>query len=52
MVSTDDWSPDEAADSESNEPWDEALDTADELEPGAVGYAEGEWSLDRLLVAD
>lgn len=46
------WSPDEPAGTEAYEPWDEALDEDDELDPGRPGGPEGERSLDRQLVAD
>jgi hypothetical protein len=52
MSGRDEWSPDEALGSEAVEPWDEALDAEDELDPGAPVGAEGERSLDRQLVVD
>ncbi len=51
MTDTGDWSPDEPSDAEAAEPWDEALDAEDELEPDEPG-AEGERSLDRQLALD
>jgi hypothetical protein len=52
MSGSDEWSPDDAPGTEAAEPWDEALDSEDELEPhGSLG-AEGERSLDRQLVVD
>lgn len=55
MSGTDEWSPDDALDSEGSEalePWDEALDEDDEVDPEAAERAEGERSLDRQLVVD
>jgi hypothetical protein len=47
-----DWSPDEASETETYEPWDEALDEQDELAPDGTGNPEGERSLDRQLTVD
>jgi len=52
MATSDQWSPDEALDAESVEPWDEALDSEDALEPGAEGLPDGERELDRQLFVD
>jgi hypothetical protein len=49
---SDEWSPDEAQGTEAAEPWDEALDAEDEVEPDTPVGAEGERSLDRQLVVD
>lgn len=57
MSTTDEWSPDDALEpggAEALEPWDEALDDEDDLDPEGTGAerAEGERSLDRQLVVD
>jgi hypothetical protein len=52
MSGSGEWSPDEPPGSEAAEPWDEALDAEDEVEPASPLRAEGERSLDRQLVVD
>jgi hypothetical protein len=52
MSGTDDWSPDEALDTETYESWDEALDRQDEVEPDRPDDAEGERELDTELFVD
>jgi hypothetical protein len=51
-MSSDDWSPDEALGTETDESWDEALDQQDEVQTDANDNPEGERELDTQLIVD